>query len=158
MNMHLSTSKKIALDFVRAERRASTFAANVSGKTRERIDEDMNKATAALQQDTLAQQLLPSAREYERLYQERKNIIASQTMLSTVSLTLDQVADGDMEIHSGQFKDTLIDDDWDQLCDALEMMDPEVARKALIAFSSLLDSLVVDLNKVDLPPVPKFAI
>lgn len=156
--MNLNQSKRTALKFVQAEKCMATLHASASEETKARCQTTMREATTALQNDLIAQQLLPSAREFERQTLERRTAIKKNTMLGALSDKLEFLDDYGEKLNPGDFKETLIDDDYDNLCKVLGKMDADMAQEVVFAFSQLLGSLVIDLTSIELPPVPKFTI
>lgn len=157
MFVSLGNSKRIARDFVMAETRSAKMATmTCSERMKASTTEEMAKATAALQEDPIAQQLLPMAREYNRLKHERRKAI-NDTLLGGVNAAIDAILEG-QQPGEEDYKDTTIDDEWKELVRSLDAVEDPHRQRIYAALSNLLGSLVVDVANTELPPLPKFTI
>lgn len=157
MFVSLGNSKQIARDFVTAEMRSAKMATMPCSERMKAITtEEMAKATAALQEDPIAQQLLPMAREYERQKDERRKAV-DDTLLGGVNAAINAILDGDRPSIDG-YQNTAIDDEWKELVLSLDALGDAQRDRIYADLGNLLGSLVVDIACTELPPVPKFTI
>ncbi len=156
MEVSFINSVKTAIQFVRARRR---FDESPSEEVRQRYRDAYTVALSELQNDPLAQQLLPSAEEYVRLETERRLAIERATLLGKLNSKLMEMQGGSVAVQIGDFKDTSIEFQLEDFCTAAGTLPRGMANKVIVAVSELLQALILDLLVCkNLSPPPEFTI
>ncbi len=160
MEISLQRSRKIAVQYVQAVNRRRAIALDESAAvvTIMQHRQCVDAATADLENDCLAKQLLPRAEEYVRLETERRLAIESSTLLGVLNSKLIVMNGGIAEVEIGSFNGTPIEYQFEDFCTAVGFLPRDQAEKVIEAVSELLRVLVDDLVGKKLPPPPEFTI
>lgn len=111
MKVNLNNSRRTATKFVQAQKNAAVLSELSSQELKTRIRGNLLAAQEELDNDPVAQQLVSSARDFERQKQARRKAIEEGSLLGQLARKLEQIADGEVQASPKDFEETLIDDE-----------------------------------------------